>query len=69
MQLYLLPDEQLIDLFQTQASGLRIEEIDQWDETSVEHCEIDVCLPPNAADGNWRDLHHKEREYPIRCCG
>lgn len=41
------------------------EEVDGWNEDSVEDGEIDVCLVPDASDGDWSDHDHHKGENPV----
>ena len=58
----LLAVEQKVDVFQLQVCSLRIKEINQGHETSVEDAEIDIGEMPDGFDRNRGDLDYQERE-------
>ena len=49
-----------IDVFQSAAGGLGVEQVDERHECSVEHCPDDVELPMERADADWGDFDHDE---------
>jgi hypothetical protein len=49
-----------VDVFESTACCLWIEEIHEWHECSVEHGPDDVELPAKRADAYWCDLNHDE---------
>lgn len=61
----LLAREQFIDCLQRKVLSLGIEEVDQRHEAKVEDREVDVCLPSDVTDRDWRDLYDEEGEDPI----
>ena len=49
--------EVTIEIFESSASGLRIEEVNSWDESEVEDGPDDVKLPTQSLDTNGRDFN------------
>ncbi len=64
MQQNLLPGKEPVDLLQREVPRLRVEEVDERQETKIKDTEVDVGVPPNAGETDWRDLDDQEGEDP-----